>query len=269
MKNVNIILPLIFITFLLGCEKSTDWEQQGELTPQLIVEAILTDENIPQEIRLSQSFRNLNDSIPFVTNAIVTVEANGVIYNFTPDTDDLGKYVSVLPFQVINNLEYILNIEWEGETYSASSNLSSVAPMPNISFVPYNDTDSLELNNFAPIFDFNQQALYEIFVDWSFLTNEIPNQAQLYFYTFSDVHISEFIPPPKEDIFFPKGSIIIAKKFGLNDDFANYLKSKVIETDWNGTVFYAAAQNLPTNISNNGLGFFSTCSVLSDTLIAQ
>ncbi|MEN0046930.1 MAG: hypothetical protein AAF806_07735, partial [Bacteroidota bacterium] len=87
--------------------------------------------------------------------------------------------------------------------------------------------------------------------------------------TFSSVHLSALSRPEKEIVSFPKGSQVIVKKYGLNDDFAAYLRAKAIETEWNGTFFYSTAENLPSNISNDALGFYSTCAVLVDTLIAE
>ena len=85
----------------------------------------------------------------------------------------------------------------------------------------------------------------------------------------NSVDVNGFFRPPRDTIVFPVGSQVAIKKFGLNDDFATYLRSLAIETEWNGNFIYGASANLPTNISNDGLGFFSTCAVVMDTLVAR
>ena len=84
-----------------------------------------------------------------------------------------------------------------------------------------------------------------------------------------DSDISERFPPPRQPVPFPKGSIVLIEKFGLNHDFADYLRALNIETNWNGTFFYSSGSNLPTNIEGGALGFFSTCATVKDTLIAR
>lgn len=258
-----------FVLIIMACEETVDWDLDPEANGRLVVEAILTNEFQTQEIKLSQSFNDLNGETPKLSDAMVAVSANGVSVSFLADTIEMGLYKSESPFAVLGNLEYQLSVDWQGENYTASSNLSSVAPLPEINFRQVGQTDSLTFREFAPLYNPNQQAMYEMDIDWSHLSLEEPTKAKMFFYTFSTVDESELLRPTSETVSFPPGSIVIAKKFGLNDDFAEYLRSLVLETDWKGGFLYSASSNLPTNISNDGLGFFSTCAVLRDTLIAE
>jgi len=84
------ILPL-FLLFLFSCEEFSDWKLDKEADNRLVVQAILTDEAIHQEIFLSQSRPFLNSQVPFVENARVRVEANGVIFDFQADSSRTGR----------------------------------------------------------------------------------------------------------------------------------------------------------------------------------
>lgn len=269
-RSINI--PILFILILWGffaCEETVEWDFQEGENGVLVVDAILTNELIPQQLRLSLSYDDLNGEAPPVTDAIVSVTANDVAYFFAPVAADPGLYQSTLPFTVFDDLTYELEINWQGQRFTASSELSEIAPFPEISFLPFQQTDSLFLGTFAPIYNANQQAMYEMNVDWSHLSADSNARAKLLFYTFSTINTGGLIRPAGDTIRFPKGSIIAAKKYGLNDDFANYLRALALETSWRGSVFYGPAANLPTNLSGGALGFFSTCAVLTDTLIAQ
>ena len=258
-----------FLVLLGSCEKSRDWELSTLAEPRLVVDAILTNEDTIQEIRLSQSYTELNGVPSPVENAIVSVEANGVVYPFATDLLTPGLYRSQVSFAVVDHLVYNLRVNWEGTSYEASSELASVTPIPPIAFLPFQGTDSLRLADFTPPYTVGQQSMYEITLDWTHLSPVEPNQAKLFFYTFSEVHVSQFVLPSREVIGFPKGSKVSVLKYGLNDEFAVYLRGRAIETDWNSSFFYSTSENPPTNISNGGLGFFSTCSVLRQTVIEE
>lgn len=263
------IWGLSLVLVLFACEETTEWNLTSGEDGKLVIEAILTDEFKEQTISLSLSDNDLNGEPIGLSDALVHVEVNGSAIAFIPDNQVLGRYTSEVPFAVLGDLSYRLNIVWNDQLYTATSELSTVAPMPTISFLPYADTDSLRFDEFAPLYNTNQQAMYEMRVDWSQLTNEENAEAKLLFFTFSTIDVSALIRPVQDTVRFPRASTVIARKYGLNDDFAAYMRALAIETYWRGGIYYGAAASLPTNISNDGLGFFSTCAVLTDTLIAE
>lgn len=261
---------LLGMLLILSCEETIDWELQPEENGRLVVSAILTDERTIQEVRLSQSYDDLNGPVPAVTDAVVRVEVADRSVTFLPDPDQPGVYLSEFPFKVFAQLDYRLRIFWQGEEHTAVSRLAPVAPIPAIRFQrqPENP-DSLRLRDFVSSYNPNQQAMYEIDIHWSHLNPTPPTQAKQFLYTFRQLDVSELIRPDREDVYFPVGSIVRVTKFGLNDDFAAYLRAMVIETDWRGGAFYTAPASIPTNISNGGLGFFSTCSIVRETVVAR
>jgi hypothetical protein len=143
-----------------------------------------------------------------------------------------------------------------------------VYPFNRMTFNPYGN-DSLTVGNVAPIYSPNEQAMYEINIDWSHLTDVQPNHAKLFYYTFSTVDVNQLFRPEKETVPFPKGSFVIEKKHSLNDDFAAFYRALAMEANWQGGVFDENSSSLPTNLSNGAVGFFGVSMVLSDTLIAQ
>ncbi|MFW5726204.1 MAG: hypothetical protein ACOCX0_07130, partial [Bacteroidota bacterium] len=65
------------------------------------------------------------------------------------------------------------------------------------------------------------------------------------------------------------GSVVMFSKYSLNNEYAAYLRALLSETQWQGSLFETARANLPGNISNGGLGYFSACAVIRDTLNVQ
>jgi hypothetical protein len=268
-RTHNSLIIVVLLGIFLSCEKSTVWELEKGESSRLVVEAVLTNKFEIQKVVLSQSYSELTSEVPYITNAKVEVEAGGIFYEFIPHPEDPGLYISQDPFQVINNVAYNLNIVWKGEQYTSTTRLAPVTPLQSISFSRFGSTDSLILGSFVPLFSLNQQSFYEIDINWSFISAEEPNRAKIFYYTFKELDISQLVTPNRENVPFPVLSFVKVRKYGLSDEFAAFLRAKVIETDWNSIYFYSIPDKLPSNISNGGLGFFSACSVEERTVIAR
>ena len=260
---------LLFIYLMsVTCEKSISYTIMAEEQGKLVVQAIITDENRFQEIQLSRSFQSLNESPEPITNARVTVMSDLQQFNFVNNNLNPGTYKSEIPFAAVPQTNYRLIIELDGENYEANSTLSTVAPIPEIQFKKV--ADSFELGeSIVPLFSNSQQALYQFDLDWSHIFDQGLNNASIFYYTFSTVHISEFVRPPRQDILFPSGTEVIVTKYGLTDDYAEYLRAVAIETEWNGSIFYGNPANQPSNISSGAIGIFATCAIRRDTLVAE
>jgi len=232
-------LFIFLVLSLSACEFSTDWELSPNEERKLVVEAILTNENKIQEIRLSQSFSKLNETPSKVENAKVAIVANGVTYKFKNDSAVDSLYKSESAFEILKGIDYELIIEWNDEVYQASSQLSSVAAMPNVTFDELPGSDELVFADFAPLYNPNQQAMYEIDIDWSHLNQEGEQRIKTFLYTFSSVHLSALSRPQRESLSFPKGSQIIVKKYDLNDDFAESRAQEPSKP--NGVAFFSTA----------------------------
>lgn len=267
-KTYSAIATLIAV-LTIGCEEAIDWDLPGGENGRLVVRAILTDEEKVQEIQLTQSFDQLNGSVPPVSDAVVRVTANGTAISFLHDDQQPGFYRSERAFRVLEDLEYRLEVDWRNEAYRAVAELAEVAPLQAIGFQRYGDPDSLTFTNFAPVYHPDQEAMYEMTVEWNEQGSSQLRRAKMYYYTFNSLDVSGFVRPLRDTVFFPPGSVVVARKFGLGADFADYLQAMVVETEWRGGAFYSAAASLPTNISDGGLGFFAACAVEEKTLIAR
>ena len=265
----TVIFGFVFLLVMPACEEATDWQLQPGNNGQLVVEAIITDELKNQEIRLSQSYNDLNGLPIPITDATLVLNSLTERFEWQADSTDLGLYHSSTAFFAKKGVQYTLTIDWQDQTYTATAEMGRVFPFGPINFRNVIDRDSLEIIDVGPIYDPIEQAFYEIDIDWSHLIPSDSSHAKLFFYTFNTIDVSEIIRPSKERVLFPIGSIVHEKKYGLHDDFAAYLRTFVMETEWQGSAFDEASSSLPTNISNGGLGFFAVCPVLTETIIAK
>jgi len=268
-KTISALLYFATLMQLTACLEEVDWELSPEQNGHLVVDAILTNEEKIQSLRLSNSYDNLNDSIPSISNAIVTVSSFSEEYAFFPVAGDPGLYQSQIPFACQKDVPYSLNVFWQDSLYTATTTLSFVAPLQEITFNNIAETDSFEILEVAPLYHPLEQAFYEINLDWTSIVPGDSSRAKMYHYTFRTVDGSELVRPPREQVIFPRGTVLIEEKFGLDDGFAEFLRALVMETEWKGGAFDEASSSLPTNISSGGLGYFAVCGVLSDTIVVE
>jgi hypothetical protein len=267
-RTLSVVICLACL--MSGCETSTEWSVPKITSPRLVVQAILTNEMRIQEIELSTTFGDLNGTGQPIQDAMITVSAGGTTYRFEHNPAMPGQYLSQFPFAAVSQLRYDLMLEWKSQVYSASSILSEVAPIPEIRFDQVDTMGHFTISDYVvPVYHQSQQAMYQFDLDWSHLEPVDDNVARLFYYTFSSLHISEFIRPAREDVIFPAGTIAQVTKYGLDDGFADYLRSLVIETDWNGNWFYGNPENQPTNLSGGAIGYFATCAVQKETIIVK
>jgi hypothetical protein len=264
-----LLFPLLCMLFLSSCEVPTDWDFQPTDNGVLVVEAIITDEFGPQELRLSLSYDALNGQPAPATGAVVQISGGGETHAFQEASTAPGRYVSQQPFAAKLNTDYSLEIEWAGASYSAQNRMVQVVPFQPVTFAPYGATDSMIIANEPALFSPHEQAMHQIDIDWTHLIPGDTSRAKVIYYTFNTIDVSGLFRPEKKPVPFPRGSIVVQSKYSLDPAFAAYCRALMMETEWQGGVFDEASASLPTNVRNGGLGFFAVCAVLRDTLVAE
>ncbi|MBL7103186.1 MAG: DUF4249 family protein [Bacteroidales bacterium] len=273
--RIKLFILFLLIFSLYACERQTTWEIRSEQINTVVVDAIITDEFKHQKIRLTKPFTDPNQKPLPVYGAQVRVSYSDKIVYFTENPDNPGTYLSDVEFAGSINITYHLEIDYASETYTADTRMIPVNTSTPLSYAPAGNSGNLyEITYVAPQYNAEEQAMYEVIIDWTHLVNTTQSDtltiAKLFYYTFNTIDVSYIIfPQDKEEIFFPKGSIITETKYSLTDKFAAYLRALLAETEWQGSLFEEARGNLPTNISNGGLGYFSACSVISKVMVVQ
>jgi len=263
---IIVIIPVLF----LSCEKIVDWEVEGEQLNTIVVEGMLTNEMQHHEIKIKRPKKQVNSNSEPVRDAVVIISTENASARFFHSEANPGTYISEIPFSAGLNRSYELSILIDGENYSAQSYMSPLFPYqtPVFNYHPQNGFYTINWNN--PQYDPTEQALFEAIIDWSHLTQN-PNDSakiRLLYYTMNSINVSHLLfPADQERIFFPAGSIVIFSKYSVNEEYGNYLRALLSETQWQGSIFEPDRGNLPGNISNGGLGFFSVNAVSRDTLI--
>lgn len=269
-KASVIVIMLLFA----ACEKKADWELHSEELNTIVVEGILTNEFKQQEIKLSYPVMEMNELPEAVTDANVTVSFGGHEIEFIESNETPGLYLSNVEFRTVENIDYFLDITLDTATYSAETYMVGIQAFSNPYFHYNSETGLFKLIMSNYQYHPFEQSMYEVIIDWQHIPGyEHPDSvshAKMLFYVLNTIDVSYIVSPQDtEEVHFPGGSTAIISKYSLNEDYAAYLRALLIETNWQGSIFEGARGNLPTNISNGGLGFFSACAIVRDTLTVQ
>jgi hypothetical protein len=134
MKKINIFLVLILAVFLNGCEDVVSIDLKTD-TPKLVIEASINwykgTAGREQKIKLTTTTDYYSDKIPTVSGATVSIRNNSnIIFKFI-ELSDTGVY-TCSNFTPVINEAYTLTIINNGNTYTATETLKSVAPINEI-----------------------------------------------------------------------------------------------------------------------------------------
>ncbi len=266
------LLPVLML--MAACEEKIDWDLQDKQENTVVVNARITNEFKIQKIQLSHPVMKMNDVPAPFSGAHVNISWGLITVGFYESDTVPGTYYSDIPFAAAVDTEYLLTIEKGNLSFQAKTYMVPVLPfnMPIFSFNEDNGLFSINWNNsqYNPF----EQAIYKAEISWSHLTlQDNPDSlssALLKFYTLNTIDVSHIIfPQDREEIFFPAGSIVYFSKYSLNKEYGSYIRALISESQWQGSLFESARGNLPGNISNGGLGYFSACAVIRDTLVVN
>ena len=161
MKRVFTITVFALAVFQFGsCIEEIAFENES-FESALVIDATITNENKPQEIYLSRTYRFEDGEPIYETNANVSVTGNGVVYPFI-ETDE-GTYVSEASFSAQPNVEYQLRITTkEGRVYNSSpTQLTQVTQIDDLYAVrETNDDDVNGMSIYVDSYDPSANARF-------------------------------------------------------------------------------------------------------------
>ncbi len=263
-------MPLIYTLFILffafpviSCEELTEWEQEGEFIPQLVVEGFVTNSIAHNYIRLSLPVTTPDQTSRKLSGATVAVTDGKAIELFAESQTEKGLYLPLTGKTGEPYKGYRLYVEIEGNEFIADAYMVPVSPMNDFSF-----TEVAGVPGFFRINPDNSQGPFMLKYTVRFRENSSspPVETVFYQYSLSTVDVNQFFKPDSEDLVFPGNAVVIRTKYSLSPPYEQYLRSLLSETEWKGGWFDVLPGNLDTNLSSGGAGFFAACAVVSDTV---
>lgn len=271
MKKIIFIL-LAFLLF--SCEEQTDWTLQNEDLDIIIVDGIITDELKRQKISIYRPVKKLNEELKPVTGASVRILSNNILVWLNEDPDSAGIYITDSAVSAIPERYYRLSIHHAGNEYQADTYMHSGKEFQSLIYGKVAGHNLYEIKYVSSAYNFSDPAIFELMLDWSHLpqySDSLPEKckALMYFYALPSLDVSQIFAPEQENVYFPKGTVIIEKRFSITYGYAVYIRDLLLETSWSGGIFSSIHSNVDGNMSEGAMGYFAACGVVTDTIIVS
>ncbi len=240
--------------------------------PKLAVDAWIKDFDEPQFITLSRTVNYLGDQqIDYVTEAVVTLSDDSTSYQLTEETD--GRYY--LPSNWVPRIGdmYVLDILYDGDTYTAAQQLRPCPELENLKSDIYPESDLTNENG----------PDYEVF--FSFQENEGPGDGYFFKdykqgspradsavyggYTddeFIDGWYVEDVTITGNNGYHLLGDTAMIEIHSIGFEAAGYIAEIEAEI-FRESPFEAPPANVRTNISNGAVGYFIISSSRREEII--
>ena len=264
MMSKRIILSVLLLLLVIACEDAIHLPLSSMDAKLVVVEGILTNENISHQIKLSQTYKEQNGNIMPISGALVKVTEGNNIYPLTEIPIGSGEYYTPVMRAVFGKI-YTLSIQYQGKEYTASDSPVPVEPMRPLQDQHENNQYALILNPYGQNPNFIDHN-----ISWEntdACTSGSTCKGKIVYYDLKTIDTNEIYKPQQEDFKFPLGTTIIRKKYSTSSAYKAFLRSLLSETAWRGGVFDVERANVLTNLSEGAIGFFAVSTVVSDTTI--
>lgn len=245
---------------LISCEEITEWDQETEFIPRLIVEGFITNNPEMNYIKLSLPVTQQGQSPLPVSDASVFV-SDGENYLAFIEDDASGIYYPEEDLRAVVNKMYYLYIEIGEYKFIAGAAMFPVGPQNEFSYSAVKSEEDLYRINPE---NGSDPSMTCYIVEWE--EQGRSQHSVFYHYRLNTTDVNEFFKPASEILLFPGNARIIRQKYSLSPDHQKYIRGMLSETEWKGGWFDVLPGNLYTNISRGGSGFFAASSVLTDTV---
>jgi hypothetical protein len=266
----RLVLAFSLVVTVFSCQKilTEDDLPLNETAQKTVIEGSLTNLAGESYILLSKTATLYGQNIfDKVNNGTVTVtDEDGVQTVFIEDGSATGKYTHS-SFVTTPNNTYLLQVNIDGEDYSATSSTKSPTPInylfsvkiPNLGFSPgggeTQDNDSINILYMSYLDNSDEQNYYR----FNAFTNG--EKSETLDITDDQLNNGQLIDKIFFDSYSSEDTVLVEL---LSTDKANYTYFYSLANASDGGPFSATPANPVSNIDNGGLGYFGA--YLKDTM---
>lgn len=275
--RTRIIIALAIVLGLTNCTERIDLDLNKNEHQRLVVDGWFTSVPQAHTVRLTLTTDYFkNESAPKATGAIVTI-SDGTT-TITLNEQSPGIYQTAPDVKGEPGKTYTLEIDYNGETYTSSSYMNRVPPIDSLAY----KIDEEEIDN--PDEDNDGKLWYELlfyaqepkgpgdhyyfkaFINGDSQSDTLRNNG----FVNDDLVDGSYIDGISYDFFeVNEGDSIAAEMLSISKEAFEYFNAVMLETDYRGSIFDSPPANIPTNISNGALGFFSASAVSTSYVIVK
>ena len=271
------LLAIGLIMFLGSCQEDITIKTERGLPDKVVVEGRITNQNKQQIVRLtttSDYFDTNSIKKADIQSAYIYELGTGNQYALQPVDTGIGYYATEAFSGKIGE-EYQLDFDFNGDAYSASAYLDTIAQMDSIGYVyEYNKVyeagfyriqmTATEPEPAGDYYMFNLYVNDTLYNDKLRLTSFTNDE----FFNGMTVQNIDIVYLPQEEIKMDTNFIRV-EMLSISKEEYNFDNAFLSETMGNGSIFSGPPADVPSNLKNNttvdknGLGFFAASSVVS------
>lgn len=268
MKNIFKLIFLSLVTiFCFSCTEEIELDLNKGDNLKIVVDAWLDNSGRQQVISLSLSTDFYDVETPDeAVGAIVTVSSSRKTYTFVEG--EAGKYYMQEDFDAQEGEEFTLQIEYKEEVYTATHKMNRVAELLDVNYELFEEYDSSftyrginpdSLDEWDVYVTFQEpQGVGDYYYFDSYKKSTDPT-TNLYPGEYYNDEILDGVFIDNEYVsygYYEPGDTIITQMFSISEEVFDYLLAIDEQTDFRGFIFDTPPANVPSNISNDGKGFF-------------
>jgi hypothetical protein len=269
MKNFSLLFLSLLALVFTSCETVVDLDLE-QSAPQLAVEAIVTNQAGGSFVKLAMSAPYAKNVEPApVTDAQVTLTDNaGNSIVFAHSTQ--GEYKPAADFKGVEGRTYLLTIRSQGQTYTATSVLNPVPALEEVKYA-YVDGKDDEYGREEGYFistGFQDAPGVKNYYKLNLVANDTLKQRNPGDIMVTDDRLYDGSHLEDLDVFvaFRKGDALEVSLLSLTKEAYDFYAA-MSGLAGQGGLFGRNPANLPTNISNGAVGFFSASAVSTRSLV--
>lgn len=273
-KNISILLLLIIAVFT-ACEETIIIESDN-LDERVVIEGLVTDQqNHYVKLTRTRSFYATGRAEPIESAVVSVSDDNGNTYQFvhnpTNDPTENGFYYPVNSFQGQLGSVYSLDVQVDGEQYTAQEMLLPVTPIDSLTVFLNEDEleDPDEEGRFYEVLfyasepqDRKDQYLFKFYRD-----GEIVQDDPTDIYFSDDALLGEKIDDLEIAGFYAEGDVVTVEMYSLTQEAFIFYSDLFNLLNNDGGMFSPPPANPRNNLSNEALGYFQVSSVSTENIV--
>jgi len=263
---IGIILSITFFS----CTEKFDVDLVDGASNRLVVEGSITSEFKVHQVILSRTgayFRN--EPAARELNAIVTITDGDTVINLFDEQND-GVYQTDKEIAGKPGNTYTLNITLSnGEVYTASEFMKPISPMDSMNYQYKKSDFPFDENYYYNFLIYVQEPptkgdyyQWELFLDNVHISDTLRMKTFVSDEMVNGAYVADWAVYQIPDYKIEKDTVsALLQMLSISKEKYDYYMAVLLETDFSGAGFSGPPSNVPSNISNGALGFFSASAV--------
>lgn len=264
------IIYVLAILTIVSCTEKLDVDYKGKTDNELVVYGGITTDTTTHTIELKRAIDYNSAQQPMVTGAYVTISDGNNVFELSES--DPGIYQTAPWVYGVPGTAYQLNIELNGEIYSAIDTMPATSPIDSIKI--RKELFPFDENYYHKLYFYGQENPKPgNYYRWDVYINDSLRSDTLSEINFqpddwvNGIYIIDFDVYWLPEYNFPqKTSKVELKMSCISHAYYYYLYNTLSESAWRGGPYDPIPANVPSNVEN-ALGFFFTKAISRKSVI--